>query len=126
MQAFIPRSHCTYVVYECIYHLLQPIPLNIFIVAACNPHRGNSLAFNQSWVRGTYYVSPLHPTLQLLKWDYGSLDKYQERDYIRAKMEIVSRTAGLVESEENMADESILSDPDGVIKDVTMDEVEVS
>ena len=71
-------------------------------------------------------MSPLHPTLQLLKWDYGSLDVYQERDYIRAKMEIVSRTASQVEAEENMADESILSDPDVEIENVTMDEVEVS
>ena len=60
------------------------------MVAACNPHRGNSLAAHRhSWVRGTYYVRPLHPTLQLLKWDYGSLDDHQERDYIRAKIELM-------------------------------------
>ena len=92
-------------------------------MAACNPHRGNSLAFIQSWVRGTYYVSPLHPTLQLLKWDYGSLDVYQERDYIRAKLGIVSRTA---ESKENMANDSGSTGPDMEMEEVAMDEVEVS
>ena len=43
---------------------LQPIPNNVFIVAACNPHRGNSLASHRqkkTWVRGAYYVRQLHP-----------------------------------------------------------------
>ena len=69
----------------------QPIPDNVFIVAACNPHRGNSLASHsqkETWVRGTYYVRQLHPTLRFLMWDYGSLDEYQERDYINVKMEM--------------------------------------
>ena len=76
--------------------LLQPIPDNVFIVAACNPHRGNSVASlgikggtdidKEKWVRGTYYVRKLHPTLRFLMWDYGSLDEHQEKAYIRAKM----------------------------------------
>ena len=33
-----------------------------------------------------YYVRQLHPTFELLKWDYGSLDKRQERDYINQKL----------------------------------------
>ena len=33
----------------------------------------------------------LHPTLKLLKWDYGSLDEHQEKDYIDAKMEIINK-----------------------------------
>ena len=62
------------------------------MVAACNPHRGDSLAsHDESWVRGTYYVHSLHPTLKLLKWDYGSLDEHQEKDYIDAKMEIINK-----------------------------------
>ena len=72
--------------------LLQPIPENVFIVAACNPHRGNSLASHQqTWVRGSYYVRRLHPTLQFLMWDYGSLDEHQERDYINAKMKMLNQ-----------------------------------
>ena len=73
----------------------QPIPENVFIVAACNPHRGNSLASHASdktWVRGTYYVRSLHPTLEFLKWDYGSLDEDQERDYVNAKMKMMNKT----------------------------------
>ena len=71
---------------------LQPIPNNVFIVAACNPHRGNSLASHcqvETWVRGTYYVRQLHPTLHFLKWDYGSLGEDQEREYINAKMNML-------------------------------------
>ena len=74
--------------------VLQPIPDNVFIVAACNPHRGNSLASHrqkETWVRGAYYVRQLHPTLRFLMWDYGSLDEHQERDYINAKMKMLNR-----------------------------------
>ena len=78
---------------------LQPIPDNVFIVAACNPHRGNAHHGNsllshsgkEIWVRGTYYVRQLHPTLRFLMWDYGSMDTDQEREYINAKMEMLSK-----------------------------------
>ena len=34
--------HLVYVAYFCLFHFcLQPIPKDLFIVAACNPHRGN-------------------------------------------------------------------------------------
>ena len=71
----------------------QPFPTNVFIVAACNPYRGNSMASHgeEIWVRGTYYVRPLHPTLELLMWDYGALDSDQERDYIHAKIQMLNR-----------------------------------
>lgn len=73
----------------------QPIPHNIFIVGACNPHRGNSLAAlseeTDTWVRGSYYVRQLHPTLHCLMWDYGALGERQERDYILAKMTMCNK-----------------------------------
>lgn len=79
----------------CVY--LQPIPSNIFIVAACNPHRGNSLAPHanneddiETWVRGTYNVQKLHPTMRFLMWEYGSLNDEQEMHYIKAKMVMVN------------------------------------
>ena len=72
---------------------MQPIPENLFIVAACNPSRGNSLSSHsqETWVRGAYYVRQLHPTLHFLMWNYGSLDEDQERDYINAKMKILNK-----------------------------------
>ena len=66
-------------------------------------------------------MHPLHPTLQLLKWDYGALDENQEKDYIRAKMDIVVRTAGKA-----VADNFTATTNDGKIEEVAMDEVEVS
>lgn len=51
-----------------------------------------SLSQNEElWLRGTYYVRSLHPTLEFLKWDYGSLDEVQEKDYIKAKMEMMRK-----------------------------------
>lgn len=68
-------------------------------MAACNPHRGNSMATHaaETFVRGSYYVRPLHPTLEFLIWDYGSLDEYQERDYIRAKLQMLHETLPNIE-----------------------------
>ena len=66
----------------------------MFIVAACNPNRGNSLAShssNETWISGSYYVRQLHPTLHFLMWDYGSLDEDQERHYINAKMKMLNK-----------------------------------
>ena len=69
----------------------------MFIVAACNPHRGNSIvlkereAISKVWTRGTYYVHPLHPTLLHLKWDYGALNEEQELLYVREKLSMISR-----------------------------------
>lgn len=73
---------------------IQPLPSNIFVIAACNPHRGDSLAplaNKESWIRSSYYVRVLHPTLDLLKWDCGALDEPQERDYINAKLKIINQ-----------------------------------
>eukprot|EP00731_Ephydatia_muelleri_P021734 Em0014g325a len=77
----------------------EPIPENMFVVAACNPHRGNSLASHKQdrWLKGSYYVRPLHPTLQLIMWDYGSLDSVQESDYIDAKMKMLHQTMSIPE-----------------------------
>ena len=76
---------------------IQAIPRNIFIIAACNPHRGDSLAIhaetsndNESWLKGTYYVRKLHPTLRFLMWDYGSLNEHQEIEYVHAKMAMLN------------------------------------
>ena len=87
-------SHCIpSVIFNCSV-LFQPIPKNVFVVAACNPHRGNSLVSHKQdmWPGGSYYVRPLHPTLQLIMWDYGSLDCDQEREYINAKMTMTNRS----------------------------------
>ena len=70
------------------------MPDNIFIVAACNPLRGNSLAtlhnLKKIWLKPTYCVHKLHPTLEYLKWDYGALNNYQEQEYVIAKMKTLS------------------------------------
>ena len=70
----------------------------MFIIAACNPHRGNSLAAlsaanktgksraDETWIMDSYYVRKLHPTLDHLMWDYGSLGEDQERQYVLAKV----------------------------------------
>ena len=72
----------------------------MFIIGACNPHRGDSLAVmaqDESWIRSNYYVRVLHPTLDLIKWDYGSLDEFQERDYINAKLRLMHKEMENVE-----------------------------
>ena len=74
---------------------MQAIPRNVFMIAACNPHRGDSLAVrgetSESWLKGTYYVHKLHPTLRFLMWEYGSLNKHQELEYVHAKMVMLNK-----------------------------------
>ena len=55
------------------------------------------MATDESWIRSNYYVRVLHPTLNMLKWDYGSLDEYQERDYINAKLRLMHQEMQNVE-----------------------------
>ena len=71
----------------------------MFIIASCNPHRGDVLTVmhekkknytGDSWLKGTYYVRQLHPTLEYLKWDYGSLDQQQEEEYVYTKMQMLN------------------------------------
>ena len=57
----------------------------------------------EMWVRGTYYVRTLHPTLSFLMWDYGSLDNDQEEEYIQAKM-IMSTPKTPSEMDSKMSD----------------------
>ena len=76
------------------HSLPQPLPENIFVVATCNPHRGDSLTVlmkPDTWVNPLYYVRQLHPTLDFIKWDYGSLDKHQEKEYICVKMKMLEK-----------------------------------
>ena len=66
----------------------------MFIIAACNPHRGDSTALSHhgeecSFVSDSYFVRKLHPTLSLLKWDYGALSPEEEHDYIREKLVMI-------------------------------------
>lgn len=42
-------------------------------------------------VSDSYYVHKLHPTLSLIKWDYGSLNAKEEEDYVRAKFLMLQR-----------------------------------
>ena len=81
--------------------ILQPIPANVFVIGACNPHRGNSLALSEevtSWVRSSYYVDDIHPTLQFLKWDYGSLSTQQEKEYVTVKLQMIDNVLPSLEA----------------------------
>ena len=65
----------------------------MFIVATCNPLRGDSTAVLRNmknvWHKPSYYVRKLHPTMNYLKWDYGALNDLQELEYVTAKMRML-------------------------------------
>ena len=76
--------------------VLQSLPSNIFVVAACNPHRSCSAAIREKgneddWKLGFYFVKPLHRTMEFLKWDYGALDGNQEQDYVRSLLDVKAK-----------------------------------
>ena len=76
----------------------------MFIIAACNPLRGDSTAVLRNmkdvWHKPSYYVRELHPTIDYLKWDYGALNDVQEYEYITAKMRILTEDVSSFKSEE--------------------------
>ncbi|KAI6653727.1 hypothetical protein LOD99_3231 [Oopsacas minuta] len=81
----------------------SPLPSNLFVIAASNPHRSVSAPiYNQSkerdWVLGWYHVNQLHPTMELLKWNFGALNEVQENEYISTLMAI---TAARYESKQD-------------------------
>ena len=80
----------------------------MFIVAASNPYRGNSLttissnktitdADSESWFKGSYLVHPMVPSLNLLMWDFGALDADQESDYIDSKLALLDQSITAVD-----------------------------
>ena len=99
----INTSHCLGLFKEIVidgYIDGEELPDNVFIVAACNPHRSASATLQQDskiedWVLGWYYVRQLHPTLSRILWDYGALDKNQEQEYIKQKFAVSSLTQDL-------------------------------
>ena len=73
-----------------------PLPSNLFVIAASNPHRSVSAPItNQSkerdWVLGWYHVNQIHPTMELLKWNFGALSPVQENEYISSLMMITAK-----------------------------------
>ena len=60
-----------------------------------------------SWLTGTYYVRQLHPTLECLKWDYGSLNEIQEDEYISAKLQMIDH--GMTDQQLNIFSDIISS-----------------
>ena len=98
-------------------NIIQPLPDNIFIIAACNPFRADSLAIyreavSETWLKAAYCVQRLHPSLRQLIWDYGALNPTQEKQYITAKMDLLNKSLSpaecdslnclIVESQEKM------------------------
>ena len=70
-------------------------------MAACNPHRANSISTiikptggsgNEKWFRGNYLVRQLHPSFHQIMWDFGYLKKSEEDEYIIAKLEKIEQS----------------------------------
>lgn len=72
-----------------------PLPNNLFLIAASNPHRATSIPISthsarSDWVLGWYHVKEIHPTMQLLKWNFGALSHEQEAEYVKSLMRITA------------------------------------
>lgn len=71
----------------------EELPDNVVIIAACNPARSQIQSttrerdLGREWASGHYQVSPLPPSLQQLKWSFGSLTQRQEKEFIFRRME---------------------------------------
>lgn len=81
-------------------HCFCGIPLhrNIVVVAACNPAGRKAICGGSSarendlgkeWVSGHYQVNKLPQSMELLKWEYGSLDSSQEKEFVFRRLEMI-------------------------------------
>lgn len=53
----------------------------------------------ERWLKGSYYVQELPPSLQLILWDYGYLTSSDEMHYVKAKMSMLELPIDKVEVE---------------------------
>eukprot|EP00117_Sycon_ciliatum_P002930 scpid215/ scgid3933/ E3 ubiquitin-protein ligase RNF213 len=75
----------------------EPVPDNVFLVAACNPHRSSSVGVSsymshRDWMAGSYQVRAIPPSLRCLSWSYGALSGNQEKEYIESKIANIGST----------------------------------
>ena len=102
----INTSHCLGLFKEIVidgYIDGEKLPDNVFIVAACNPHRSVTATLQQDtkledWILGWYYVRQIHPTLTRILWDYGALNEFQEMEYIKQKFAVSNLKTGLTDA----------------------------
>lgn len=69
----------------------QPLPQNIFLVAAINPYRPKTTQARADGSQASddsYNVRALPDSMLELVWDFGSLSAEQERAYIAAKLQM--------------------------------------
>ena len=64
-----------------------------------------SLIGKDEWLRPSYYVQPLPPTLELIKWSYGSQREEDEHEYIQEKMKMSYVSINGEQSKEGEQDE---------------------
>ena len=51
----------------------------------------------ESWFQSTYYVRPLPPTLDIIKWDFDALSESDESEYIHEKIKLIDETFDIIE-----------------------------
>ena len=54
--------------------------------------KGTGNSTDEVWFKGDYLVRPLHPSIELLIWDFGFLDQNQEYVYIESKLKLLETT----------------------------------
>ncbi|KAL7555253.1 hypothetical protein ACHAWF_018911 [Thalassiosira exigua] len=68
---------------------------NIVLIAACNPPRQSTLSqpktsreidLGREWASGHYQVKRLPFSLEMITWDYGSLNNEQEKEFIHQRI----------------------------------------
>ena len=52
---------------------------------------------NESWFQGAYYVRPLPPTLEIIKWDFDALSEGDESEYIQEKIKLIDEKFDIIE-----------------------------
>ena len=76
----------------------EQLSRNLIVIAACNPARRDINSghddLGRDWALGHYQVHKLFDSMEHIKWQYGSLNKSQEEEFIQARLEMIDAKQG--------------------------------
>ena len=81
----------------------RELPPNMVVIAACNPAREKLVHLSaanarreelgKEWAMGHYQVHPLPLSIEQVTWDYGSLTKDQEEEFVKKRLGVLYKGA---------------------------------
>ena len=105
---------------------------NIVVIAACNPVRQNAVShakpsreidLGRNWVSGHYQVKKLPQSLEMMTWDFGSLNSEQEKEFIYHRIKMMDEQISEIAAR-SMTE--VISNSHELIRELAKDHIQTS